>query len=283
MKIINSVREMQEFSESFRVKGKTIALVPTMGFFHKGHLLLMEEGKKKADLLVISIFVNPTQFGVGEDFEKYPKDWDKDKEMAEGVGVDVIFAPSSSDMYPKGYQTYVNVEEVTKNLCGFSRPTHFRGVTTVVAKLFNIIKPHIALFGEKDFQQLATIKQMVEDLNFDMEIKGIPTVREKDGLAMSSRNTYLNSKEREAALSLNRSMRRARDLYEAGERGVDRLLQEVRGAIDAEDLTEIDYIKICDSRTLEEIKRIERDAVLAMAVKVGNTRLIDNYVFEWVE
>ena len=283
MKIINSVREMQEFSESFRVKGKTIALVPTMGFFHKGHLVLMEEGKKKADLLVISIFVNPTQFGVGEDFEKYPKDWDKDKEMAERVGVDVIFAPSVSDMYPKGYQTYVNVEEVTRNLCGLSRPTHFRGVTTVVAKLFNIIKPHLAIFGEKDFQQLVTIKQMVEDLNFHMEIKGIPTVRESDGLAMSSRNTYLNSEERQAALSLNRSIRRARDLYEAGEREVDKLLQEVRGVIDDEDLTEIDYIKICDSKTLEEIKRIERRAVLAMAVMIGGTRLIDNFVFEWVE
>ena len=236
-----------------------------------------------ADLLAISIFVNPTQFGVGEDFEKYPRDWERDKKMAEGVGVDVIFAPSALDMYPKGYQTYVNVEEVTKNLCGLSRPTHFRGMTTVVAKLFNIVKPHIALFGEKDFQQLVTIKQMVEDLNFDIEIMGVPTFREGDGLAMSSRNTYLNPEERKAALSLNRSLSKARDIFESGERAVERILSEVRKVISSEDLTEIDYVKLCEPQTLEDIEEIDESAVLALAVKVGGTRLIDNLLLERVE
>ncbi|MDY7031342.1 MAG: pantoate--beta-alanine ligase [Thermodesulfobacteriota bacterium] len=278
MKIINSIKKMQEFSESSRLNGKTIALVPTMGFFHEGHLKLMEEGKKRADILMISIFVNPTQFGVGEDFEKYPRDWERDKRMAEGVGVDVIFAPSAIDIYPNGYQTYVNVEEVTKNLCGMDRPTHFRGVTTVVAKLFLIMKPHIAIFGEKDFQQLATIRRMVEDLNFAIEIVGFPIVREDDGLAMSSRNTYLNPEEHKAALSLIRSILKAEELFVSGEKRVPNILSQVRDIIESENLTEIDYIKICDSETLEDIEEINRDAVLAMAVKVGGTRLIDNKV-----
>ncbi len=271
---------MQEFSEGSRLKDKIIALVPTMGFLHQGHLELMEEGKKRADILIISIFVNPTQFSVGEDLEKYPRDMKRDKDLAEGVSVDIIFAPSASEMYPKGYQTYVNVEDVTRNLCGVSRPTHFRGVTTVVAKLFNIVKPHIAIFGEKDFQQLVTIRQMVKDLNFDIEIVGIPTVREKDGLAMSSRNAYLTPEERKAALSLNQAISKARDLFKSGERISESILLEVKKRIESESLTDIDYVKICDSQTLEYIKEIDRDAVLAMAVKVGRTRLIDNCTFE---
>ena len=278
MKIIHNVKEMQEFSERLRLDGKTIALVPTMGFFHEGHLKLMEEGKKRADILMISIFINPAQFGVGEDFEKYPRDWQRDRDMAEGVGVDVLFAPSAADMYPQGYQTYVNVEEVTKNLCGMSRPGHFRGVTTVVAKLFNIVKPNKAIFGEKDFQQLATIRRMVIDLNFDVEIVGFPTVREADGLAMSSRNTYLNPEERAAGLSLMRSISKAKELLFSGETSVSALLSAVKEVIESEELTEIDYIKICDCATLEDIEEIHRDAVLAIAVKVGTTRLIDNAV-----
>ena len=279
MKIINSIKEMQGFSEDSRLSGKTIALVPTMGFLHQGHLQLMEEGKKRADILIISIFVNPTQFGVGEDLEKYPRDMERDEKLAEGVGVDVIFAPPVSEMYPKGYQTYVNVEDVTRNLCGVSRPTHFRGVTTVVAKLFNIVKPHIAIFGEKDFQQLVTIRQMLKDLNFDIEIVGIPTVREKDGLAMSSRNTYLAPEERKAALSLNQAISIARDLFRSGEKNPERIIREVRRRIESESLTNIDYIKICNSQTLEDIEEIDGDTVLAMAVKVGKTRLIDNCTF----
>ena len=280
MKIINSVKEMQKFSESSRLKDKILALVPTMGFLHQGHLKLMEEGRKRADTLIISIFVNPTQFSVGEDLEKYPRDMERDKKLAERVGVDVVFAPSASEMYPKGYQTYVNVENVTRNLCGVSRPTHFRGVTTVVAKLFNTVKPHIAIFGEKDFQQLVTIRQMVKDLNFDIEIVGIPTVREKDGLAMSSRNAYLTPEERKAGLSLNQAISIARDIFRSGERRSERILREVRRRIESEGLTDIDYVKMCDSQTLEDIEEIDRDAVLAMAVKVGRTRLIDNCTFE---
>ena len=280
MKTLSSVKEMQEFAEDSRLSGKTIALVPTMGFLHQGHLELMEEGKKRADILIISIFVNPTQFGVGEDLEKYPRDMERDKKLAEGVGVDIIFAPSASEMYPKGYQTYVNVKDVTRNLCGISRPTHFRGVTTVVAKLFNIVKPHIAIFGEKDFQQLVAIRQMVKDLNFDIEIVGIPTVREKDGLAMSSRNTYLTPEERKAALSLNQAISIARDIFRSGERRSESILREVKKRIESEDLTDIDYVKMCDSQTLEDIEEIDRGAVLAIAVKVGRTRLIDNCTFE---
>ena len=280
MKTLSSVKEMQEFAEDSRLSGKTIALVPTMGFLHQGHLELMEEGKKRADILIISIFVNPTQFGVGEDLEKYPRDMERDKKLAEGVGVDIIFAPSASEMYPKGYQTYVNVKDVTRNLCGISRPTHFRGVTTVVAKLFNIVKPHIAIFGEMDFQQLVTIRQMVKDLNFDIEIVGIPTVREKDGLAMSSRNTYLTPEERKAALSLNQAISIARDIFRSGERRSESILREVKKRIESEDLTDIDYVKMCDSQTLEDIEEIDRGAVLAIAVKVGRTRLIDNCTFE---
>lgn len=283
IKVITSVKAMQAFSEKSHLSGKTIALVPTMGFFHQGHLKLMEEGKKKADLLIISIFVNPTQFGVGEDLEKYPRDFERDKRLADEVGVDVIFSPPVLEMYPKGYHTYVNVEEVTKNLCGISRPTHFRGVATIVAKLFNIINPHIALFGEKDYQQLVTIKQMVKDLNFDIEIVGISTFREKDGLAMSSRNTYLNPEEREAALSIQRAIYKARDMFGSGERVVDNILGEVEKVIASESLTTIDYIKICDSQTIEDIEVIDRDAILAIAVKIGRTRLIDNLVFECVE
>ncbi len=283
IKVITSVKAMQAFSEKSRLSGKTIALVPTMGFFHQGHLKLMEEGRKKADFLIISIFVNPTQFGVGEDLEKYPRDFERDKRLADEVGVNVIFSPSVTEMYPKGYQTYVNVEEVTKNLCGISRPTHFRGVATIVAKLFNIIKPHFALFGEKDYQQLVTIKQMEKDLNFDIEIVGISTFREKDGLAMSSRNTYLSPEERAAAISLNRALHKARDMFGSGERMVDNILQEVEKVIASESLTKIEYIKICDSQTIEDIEVIDRNAVLVIAVKIGRTRLIDNLVFECVE
>ncbi|MFH2011421.1 MAG: pantoate--beta-alanine ligase [Pseudomonadota bacterium] len=283
MKIIKSIKEMQEFSEGSRLKNKIIALVPTMGFLHDGHLKLIEEGRKKADISIISIFINPTQFGVGEDLEKYPRDLERDKKLAEGVGVDVIFAPTASEMYPKNYQTYVNVEYVTRNLCGASRPTHFRGVTTVVAKLFNIIKPHIAIFGEKDFQQLVTIRQMVKDLNFDIEIVGVPTVREKDGLAMSSRNTYLTQKERKAALSLSQAISNAMEIFRSGERKSENILHEVKKRIESESLTDIDYVHICDSQTLDYIKEIDRDSVMAMAVKVGKTRLIDNCTFETIK
>ncbi len=271
---------MQEFSGRQRQKGEVIALVPTMGYLHKGHLSLMEDGRRRADLLVISIFVNPTQFGKGKDYQEYPRDLARDKNLARKVGVDVIFAPEISLMYPSGYQTWVEVREVTKNLCGASRPGHFSGVTTVVAKLFNIIKPHIALFGEKDFQQLVTIKRMVADLNFDIEIVGMPTAREEDGLALSSRNTYLSPQERTAALSLCRSLRQARELIASGGKSAPRIIQGVKAIISREKLIDIDYIKICDVENFKDLREIEQRAVLALAVKLGETRLIDNCILE---
>ena len=278
MQTINSIKEMQTFSNREMGEGKTIALVPTMGFFHPGHLSLMEEGRRRGDFLVVSIFVNPTQFGAGEDYENYPRDMERDQKLAEETGVDVIFAPPVDEMYPSDYQTYVNVEEVTKNLCGISRPTHFSGVTTVVCKLFSIVKPHFAIFGEKDFQQLVAIRQMVSDLNIDVKIVGMPVYREEDGLAMSSRNKYLTPDERKAALCLFRSLMRAKELFRQSERKTEEILSEVMSIIEAEQLTEIDYVKICDVKTLKDVEQINQETVLALAVKIGKARLIDNIV-----
>lgn len=278
MQTINSIKEMQTFSNRKIVEGETIALVPTMGFFHSGHLSLMEEGKRRGNCLVVSIFVNPTQFGAGEDYEAYPRDMERDQKLAQEEGVDVIFAPPVDEMYPSNYQTYVNVEDVTKNLCGLSRPTHFRGVATVVCKLFSIVKPHVAIFGEKDFQQLVTIRQMVSDLNLDVNIVGMPIYREKDGLALSSRNKYLASDERKAALCLFRSLMRAKELFQQGERKAEEILSEVMSIIEAEQLTEMDYVKICDVKTLQDVEQMNQKTVLALAVNIGKARLIDNIV-----
>ena len=279
MKIISSIREMQVFSESARNSGQKISFVPTMGYFHDGHLSLMREGRQRADCLAISIYVNPTQFGPSEDFEKYPRDFERDKGLARDAGVDVIFYPEDKEMYPEHYQTYVNVDNVTQNLCGMSRPGHFRGVTTVCAKLFNIVKPHSAIFGKKDFQQLVAIKRMVLDLNMDLDIIGMPIVREPDGLAMSSRNVYLKTDEREGALSLSRSLNIAKEMYDRGERNVAAILAQVRKYIERHPHTNIDYAKICDTTTLKDIGHIEGESVLALAVKINKTRLLDNYVF----
>lgn len=279
MKIIDTVREMQSYAESLRNSGQRIAFVPTMGYFHEGHLNLMREGRKRGDKLVISIYVNPTQFGPAEDLEKYPRNFDRDSQLAREVGVDVIFFPSNAEMYPEHYQTYVTVEEVTKNLCGMSRPGHFRGVATVCAKLFNMVKPHLAVFGKKDFQQLATIKRMVADLNMDLEIVGLPTTREKDGLAMSSRNVYLSPEQRESALCLSRSLRQAQKQYEQGERDARGILESIQTYIESVPFTRIDYVKICDTTTLRDVNSLEKESVLALAVFVGATRLIDNHVF----
>jgi len=278
MDIITGIKEMQDFSRRARGEGKIIAFVPTMGYLHQGHVSLMEEGKRRGDVLVMSIFVNPTQFGAGEDYERYPRDLERDQRLAQGAGVDVLFAPTVAEMYPQGYQSYLDVEEVTRHLCGLSRPTHFRGVTTVVCKLFNIVKPHLAIFGEKDFQQLVTIRRMVVDLNLEVEIVGMPTYREEDGLAMSSRNQYLSPDERKAALCLSRSLRKAQELFERGERNAERMVKEVRKIIETEKLATIDYVKICDSNTLKDLEYIDQEAVVALAVKIGKTRLIDNTV-----
>ncbi len=279
MQIVSTMREMSCISDELRKGGKTIVLVPTMGYFHEGHLSLMREGRRRGDVLVVSLFVNPTQFGEGEDYQTYPRDFSRDKGLVEGMGVDILFVPTVEQMYPEVYQTFVEVERVTKPMEGQFRPSHFRGVTTVVAKLFNIVKPHIAIFGEKDFQQLAVIRRMVEDLNMGVEIIGMPIVREADGLAMSSRNRYLTSDQRKAALSLNRSLQEASQLFRSGERNPGRIIDAVERVIEPERDVTIEYVEVRDAKTLEEIEMIEGQAVIALAIKVGKVRLIDNLVF----
>ena len=279
MKLISSVQEMQAYSHDLRKAGKTISFVPTMGYLHEGHLTLMREGRKMGDCLIISIYVNPTQFGVNEDFAAYPRDRSRDAQLAEGVGVDVIFCPENNDMYPQPYHTFIDVEGLTKNLCGLSRPGHFRGVATVCCKLFNIVQPHWAIFGKKDFQQLVIIRQMVRDLNLTVQIVGLPIVREKDGLAMSSRNVYLKEAERKAALSLSRALLIAKKLYDEGVRDCAPVLKAVRGRLSEEPLLSVEYATICDVQKLDNLHEIGEKAVLAIAVRVGSTRLIDNYVF----
>ncbi len=276
MRVVESIKGMQDLSESLRRQGKVIAFVPTMGYFHKGHLKLFEEGGKRGDVLVVSLFVNPIQFGKGEDFETYPRDFERDKGLAEEAGVDVLFTPSAEEMYPEGFQTYVTVERVTKNLCGAFRPGHFKGVTTVVAKLFNIVKPHIAIFGEKDYQQLVTVRRMVKDLNMDVEVVGVPTVREDDGLAMSSRNTYLSPEERKAATLLYRALKEGERLYREGERNGRNIVKAVESVLRRESLIRIEYVKVCDPETIEDLETIEERALLALAARIGKARLIDN-------
>ena len=278
MKVIREVAAMQRWAEQSRLQGKRIALVPTMGYLHEGHLSLMREGRKRADLVVVSLFVNPTQFGPQEDLDAYPRDFDRDEKLMREAGVDVVFYPGEQEIYPQGYLTYVTVERITCNLCGASRPVHFRGVATVVAKLFNIVKPQVALFGDKDFQQRVVIQTMARDLNFDVEVLGCPTVREPGGLAMSSRNAYLSPEERQEALALKRSLDQARTLFAQGERDAGRIIGKVRGVLAAQPLIQIDYVKICDTNTLENVETIGQEAVLALAVFLGKTRLLDNCV-----
>ena len=276
MEVINSAEEMQQVAEELRLSGKTLALVPTMGFFHEGHLELMRVAKRHAEVVMISLFVNPTQFGLNEDLSTYPRDLEGDLSKALEVGVDLAFVPSVQEMYPDHFQTKVSVERVTKHLCGISRPTHFDGVTTVVAKLFNITKPHIAVFGQKDFQQLTVVSRMVKDLNMDVRIVGVPTVREPDGLAMSSRNVYLNPEERKSALSLKKSLDLARDMVKQGEVRSGRLIEAVEGLILRHPHTQIDYVNLCDPVTMEDVETLQGESLLALAVRVGGTRLIDN-------
>ncbi|MBU5636567.1 pantoate--beta-alanine ligase [Geomonas sp. Red69] len=275
MIIIESVAEMQQFARQRRGE---IALVPTMGYLHEGHASLMVEARKRAKTVVVSIFVNPTQFGVNEDLDSYPRDFERDRKVASAAGVDVIFAPKAADMYPAGYQSYLNVEGLTTELCGASRPGHFRGVTTVVAKLFNIVMPSVALFGKKDFQQLAVIRRMVQDFNFDVEIVGMPIVREADGLALSSRNARLDPEQRRQALCLSRSIAAAREAFRGGERAVAVLRQKALALIEAESAAELDYLEFRDQDTLLPLQIADERTLLALAVRVGPVRLIDNCV-----
>ena len=276
MKVIRSAKEMQQTAEELRLSGKILALVPTMGFFHEGHLELMRVAKRSANIVMVSIFVNPTQFGPKEDLDTYPRDLEGDLLKAETVGVDIAFSPSVAEMYPEGFQTKVCVERATKHLCGISRPTHFDGVTTVVAKLFNIAKPHIAVFGQKDFQQLTVVTRMVLDLNMDIRVVGVPTVREPDGLAMSSRNSFLNPEERKSALCLKKSLDLARDLVARGEVHAGPIIGAVRELILGYPYTEVDYVNLCNPVSMEDVESVQGETLLAIAVRVGKTRLIDN-------
>ena len=268
---------MKAWAGEQRSNGHTVALVPTMGFFHEGHLALMRMAATKADKVVVSLFVNPIQFGPGEDLEQYPVDLDRDEELARRQGVSVLFIPKPEEMYPAGFQTRVSVTELSRHLCGADRPGHFNGVTTVVCKLFHIVCPDFAIFGEKDFQQLAVIKRMVADLNMDVQILAHPIVREPDGLAMSSRNSYLGPDERSQALCLSRAIDHARELYAEGVRDTERLADEVRQIIEPVAGTRIQYISFVNRITLEPVSQADDNTQLALAVTIGGrVRLIDN-------
>ena len=283
IRIITAIDHMQGEATRLLQTGKTIALVPTMGYLHEGHLALMREGRKHGDVLIISIFVNPTQFGPSEDFQTYPRDPDRDASLAESVGVDVVFTPEADAMYDKAYQTYVDLEMLPRYLCGLSRPGHFRGVGTVVTKLFNIVRPHVAIFGEKDYQQLVIIQRMVRDLNFDIRIIGVPIVREPDGLAMSSRNTYLSEDERRSALSLLQSLQQAQRSVAQGTRDAGQLAVAASELIRSYPYTKIDYVAVCDPETLENVSQVEGPTLMALAVWIGKTRLIDNMILKPIE
>ena len=280
MQIIQTVREMQRWSEDQRLERKTVAFVPTMGFLHEGHLSLVREAKNRGDVVVVSIFVNPMQFNQSSDFDKYPRNEAQDERALQELGTDVLFMPSPAEIYPEGYQSAVEVEKVSQPLCGAFRPGHFRGVTTVVAKLFNMVKPHCALFGEKDFQQCVVIKRMVRDLNFDIDIVSLPTVREDDGLAMSSRNARLSAAERETSLCVSRALMAAQELVSGGQSSAAVILQAVQQILTQNAEVRVEYASLCHPETLEEVERISGPTLLALAVWVGEVRLIDNCVLQ---
>lgn len=278
MEILTTPHEMKRYAEAARTAGEQIAFVPTMGFLHEGHLTLMREGRRRASMVVTSIFVNPTQFGPNEDFDRYPRAFERDCEMMRTVPVDAVFAPEPSAMYSGDAQTWVEVTDLTQGLCGSHRPGHFRGVTTIVAKLFNIVKPHVALFGEKDFQQLRAIQKMVADLDFDVEVVPVPIVREKDGLAMSSRNAYLSPDERERALSLSLALRAARDKHHEGACCVEEIVHSARRVLRRTPGIELEYLSAVDADSLAPYPPLSRPILIAIAARVGRTRLIDNTV-----
>jgi pantoate--beta-alanine ligase len=275
MKIIKSPTEMTAWSNQVDV-GQKIALVPTMGCFHAGHFSLMRKAKELADFVVVSLFVNPTQFGPNEDFDNYPNIFNDDKIAAEKEGVDLLFVPLADDIYLAGHQSLISVQSLTKGLCGKNRPGHFEGVTTVVGKLFNIVKPQLAIFGEKDLQQLAVIRRMVLDLNFDVEIIGHSIVREHDGLAMSSRNVYLSDSERQSALRLSQLILYLQEQVRGGCESVEVLLVKASEYLLIDKLIKIEYVEIVNDRTLQRQELVDKSTVMAVAVKIGKTRLIDN-------
>ena len=278
MIIIRAITEMQAEADRLRSEGKRIGFVPTMGFLHEGHLSLIRLAKRHSDAVVVSVFVNPIQFGPKEDLARYPRDFQRDERLCLDEGVDILFHPSESEMYPDNFLTAVDVGKLTEGLCGASRPGHFRGVTTVVAKLFLAVKPHVAVFGQKDAQQAAVIRKMAGDLNFDLTIMVAPIIREPDGLAMSSRNVYLSPEERQDALALNQSLRKAESMIRAGEKKSAVIVGAIEEMIRSKKNARIDYISIVDPDTLVPLQSVESKILIALAVFVGKTRLIDNTI-----
>ncbi len=278
VKVIEDISEMHNLVTQLRQEGKTIGFVPTMGSLHQGHLSLMEHAKKETDIAIVSIFVNPVQFGPKEDFNQYPRDMEGDTEKTISAGVDILFTPTSSGIYPEGFKTYVSVEVLSEIMCGKTRPCHFSGVSTVVLKLLNIVKPHMAFFGQKDFQQTVIIKRMVKDLNVDVYIVVLPTIRETDGLAMSSRNQYLNKEDRRAATILYRALKKARSLFEGSNKNADKLREVISHTFLEEPSAHLEYLAIVHPETLEEEKEVCKGTVIAIAAHIGKTRLIDNII-----
>ena len=278
MKIVETIAEVRTQVQEWRKEGLSVGLVPTMGYLHEGHQSLIDRAVEDNDRVVVSVFVNPMQFGVGEDLESYPRDMDRDAAICEKAGASLIFHPEPSEMYPKDFSSFVDMSTLTDGLCGKSRPIHFRGVCTVVSKLFNIVTPDRAYFGQKDAQQLAVIRHMVSDLSYGIEIVGCPIVREEDGLAKSSRNTYLNPEERQAALVLSRSLAAGRKLLENGETSAEKIRQEITRQIQTEALAKIDYVEVVDWGSLEPVEVINGPVLVAIAVYIGKTRLIDNFI-----
>lgn len=276
MDVISTKKGIVRTCEELRREGHSIGFVPTMGFFHEGHLSLMRRAKEENDVAVVSIFVNPLQFGPSEDFADYPRDLASDLDKARSLGVDVVFCPNVSEMYPEGFRTYVDVKDLTVVLCGASRPGHFQGVATVVCKLFNLVRPHRAYFGQKDAQQVVVIRRMVKDLDMGIDVIEMPTVREGDGLAMSSRNVYLTPSEREQAVVIWRALESAQQRVAKGERDARTLREHVRSVIETAPDARIEYVTVCDAQDLRELERIEGEVLIAVAVKFGKARLIDN-------
>ena len=277
MQVTKTVEETRKQIKQWKKEGKTIGLVPTMGFLHEGHASLIRKCREQNDIVVVSDFVNPTQFGPNEDLEAYPRDFERDSKLCESLGADLIFAPSPEDMYHDPH-AFVSIDTLSETLCGKTRPIHFKGVCTVVTKLFHIVAPDRAYFGEKDAQQLAIIRKMVKDLNFDIEIVGCPIVREEDGLAKSSRNTYLNDKERQAALCLSRAVKTGKEVIYTGADAKE-VLNPMKAIIEAEPLARIDYVMMVDALTMQPIEKADRDVLVAMAVYIGKTRLIYNFSY----
>jgi pantoate--beta-alanine ligase len=276
VQIIRSPKIMQKICEGLKREGKIIGFVPTLGYLHKGHLSLVRIAKKRSDILVVSVFVNPTQFGPKEDFAKYPRNFKRDRFLLNQEGCDFVFAPRRKDMYPDGYLTYVNVDGISQHLEGMVRPGHFRGVTTVVAKLFNIIQPNIAVFGQKDAQQAVVLKKMVDDLNYGVKMIIAGTVRESDGLALSSRNFYLSKEERKQAKVLYQALRLAKKMIKKGERSPSRIVSKMIALINKQPLADVDYVAITDAHSLELLNKLKGEVLISLAVRFGKTRLIDN-------